>query len=84
MALTNGTSHGDKGLKILIAGAGIGGLTAAIALRRQGHHVHVSTVLLQYLGRLGKAKTILDIRAEQIQQRDWCCHTLGSKCQWRA
>ena len=44
MALTNGTPHGDKGLKILIAGAGIGGLTAAIALRRQGHHVHVRTV----------------------------------------
>ena len=28
-------------LKVLIAGAGIGGLTAAIALRRQGHDVEV-------------------------------------------
>lgn len=29
------------GLKVLIAGAGIGGLVAAIALRQQGHHVEV-------------------------------------------
>lgn len=32
----------DEGLRILIVGAGIGGLTAAIALRQQGHHVEVS------------------------------------------
>lgn len=37
---TNGTTEG--GLKILIAGAGIGGLTAAIYLRRAGHKVTVS------------------------------------------
>lgn len=35
----NGTKH--KGLKVIIAGGGIGGLTAAIALRRQGHHVDI-------------------------------------------
>lgn len=29
------------GLKVLIAGAGIGGLVAAIALRQQGHEVEV-------------------------------------------
>ena len=28
-------------LKVLIAGAGLAGLAAAIALRRQGHHVEV-------------------------------------------
>ena len=28
-------------LKIVIAGAGIAGLTAAVALRQQGHQVHV-------------------------------------------
>jgi monoamine oxidase len=38
----NGTS--DEGLHILIVGAGIGGLTAAIALRQQGHRVEVSIV----------------------------------------
>lgn len=33
--------NGSKPLRVLIAGAGIGGLTAAIALRRQGHHVDI-------------------------------------------
>lgn len=32
----------DEGLKVLIVGAGIAGLTAGIGLRKQGHHVQVS------------------------------------------
>ncbi|GAM41708.1 hypothetical protein TCE0_042r15031 [Talaromyces pinophilus] len=40
MASPNGTEQ-KAGLKILIVGAGIGGLTAAIALRKQGHHVQI-------------------------------------------
>lgn len=34
-----------QGLRILIAGAGIGGLSAAIALRQQGHRVEVRAFL---------------------------------------
>jgi monoamine oxidase len=34
--------NNDSGLRVLIVGAGIGGLTAAIALRQQGHRVEVS------------------------------------------
>ncbi|EED24415.1 salicylate hydroxylase, putative [Talaromyces stipitatus ATCC 10500] len=40
MALSNGTEK-KTGLTILIVGAGIGGLTAAIALRKQGHHIQI-------------------------------------------
>jgi len=43
---TNRNSHhassAPPGLKVVIAGGGIGGFTAAIALRKQGHDVEVS------------------------------------------
>ena len=35
----NGVPH--SGLRVIIAGGGLGGLTAAISLRQQGHHVQV-------------------------------------------
>lgn len=47
--LCNGSNgvHGN-GLRVLIVGAGIGGLTAAIALRQQGHEVLVGESFLQH------------------------------------
>ncbi|KAL3462042.1 hypothetical protein BJX64DRAFT_277459 [Aspergillus heterothallicus] len=42
MAITDGTTTSDiRPLKVLIVGAGIGGLTAAIALRKQGHEIQI-------------------------------------------
>lgn len=44
--LRDGTmSDGTKPLKVLIAGGGIGGLSAAIFLRRAGHQVEVKSIL---------------------------------------
>lgn len=40
--LNGGTA--PEGLRVLIIGAGIGGLTAAIALRQQGHRVEVCVI----------------------------------------
>jgi cation diffusion facilitator CzcD-associated flavoprotein CzcO len=43
MTLTNGNHHAEPSpLKFIIVGAGIGGLSAAIALRQQGHDAQVS------------------------------------------
>jgi salicylate hydroxylase len=39
-------THEAERLRILIAGAGIGGLSAAIALRQAGHAVDVSNDML--------------------------------------
>ncbi|ROW14080.1 hypothetical protein VPNG_04104 [Cytospora leucostoma] len=36
-----GSTTDPRGLRVLVAGGGIGGLTAAIALRQQGHEVEV-------------------------------------------
>lgn len=42
---TNGinghSQHASTGLQVLVVGAGIAGLSTAIGLRKQGHHVKV-------------------------------------------
>lgn len=41
MTLKELNGNAESGLRVLVIGAGIGGLTVAIALRQQGHHVEV-------------------------------------------
>jgi 2-polyprenyl-6-methoxyphenol hydroxylase-like FAD-dependent oxidoreductase len=38
---TSTVDRGTQGLRIIVVGAGIAGLAAAIALRQQGHHVEM-------------------------------------------
>ena len=49
MPETNGVESAPRPLHVVIVGAGIGGCTAALALRQQGHNV---TVCLQLWGLL--------------------------------
>jgi heterodisulfide reductase subunit A-like polyferredoxin len=53
--VNSSSKNGDHGLKILIVGAGIGGLSAAIGLRQQGHEVIVSIEVnsIHYLAKMG-------------------------------
>lgn len=41
MSTQNGCAEKPRPLRVIIVGAGLGGLAAAVALRRQGHDVQV-------------------------------------------
>ena len=64
-------------LRVTIIGAGIAGLTAALALRKQGHVVTVSP-------NSHRSRTITHVRLGarkiSIRCRDRCCHAYGTKC----
>lgn len=54
-----GSSEHCRPLKVLIVGAGIGGLTAGIGLRRQGHEV---TVRGQFGTKMDDIRWLTDVR----------------------
>lgn len=79
MTHTNGTStHGTGGttaLKILVVGAGIGGLTAAIALRNQGHDVEVCNEALAVTEVRGQ---LLTVKNTQIYEQSLLATETGA------
>ena len=72
-------SPGYRFLRILIVGAGIGGLTAALALLRDGHEVEVYEQAAQ-LAELGAgvqisangARVLFALGLEQALREVWC------------
>ena len=76
MASEVNTGAGTSPLSVLIVGAGIGGLAAAIALRQQGHNVEVLCFALVMLLRNSEGST--DVRAVPVCQRNWCCYSFDS------
>lgn len=70
-------------LKVLVVGAGIGGLTAAIALRKQGHDVHVS-VIISPLSKYEWCRLIYvsDIWTIAAGNGDWSCAPSCSERKW--
>ena len=69
-------------LKILIVGAGIGGLFAAVALRQAGHHVHVGFPSSTACRSAHLFGFFADFRIEWLFSRDWCRHSHSTQRQW--
>ncbi len=68
----NGTyEEKTTGLKILIVGAGIGGLTAAIALRKNGHEVLVILLFNHICFWKGNADAICRFSSKASLQASW-------------
>ena len=80
--IANGVNgHSQAGLKIIVVGAGIGGLASAIGLRKQGHEVHVWSGKNE---RMTCTNRLVGIRAEQLRHGDGCCDSYCTKCEWLA
>lgn len=70
-------STNPPALKVIIVGGGIGGQTAAIALRQQGHHVKVRCASIPKA--FVEFDTFSGLRAIPLRQRDRSRHPPRAK-----